>query len=243
MIKFFRKIRQNLLLENKTGKYLKYAIGEILLVVIGILIALSINNWNEQRKTNELLNLYQENIVFELEQDLKHLSELDSLSKMRKRSLDNYIAYYNSEKIDINILKTKADSTQLGFPIFNTNSYSIQDLMTTGNLKLFPMHKKTALLKYKNSQDLYLLIQSKTLELVVTKYEEFEKDVDLIFTDGYSHKEHIEVKNWQYDINSTQIRKRNNYIVAFLELYESQINVLANLRKETIELKNIFEKK
>ncbi len=232
-----------MLLENKTGKYLKYAIGEILLVVIGILIALSINNWNEQRKTNELLNLYQENIVFELEQDLKHLSELDSLSKMRKRSLDNYIAYYNSEKIDINILKTKADSTQLGFPIFNTNSYSIQDLMTTGNLKLFPMHKKTALLKYKNSQDLYLLIQSKTLELVVTKYEEFEKDVDLIFTDGYSHKEHIEVKNWQYDINSTQIRKRNNYIVAFLELYESQINVLANLRKETIELKNIFEKK
>ena len=50
MIKFFRKIRQNLLMENKTGKYLKYAIGEIVLVVIGILIALSINNWNENRK-------------------------------------------------------------------------------------------------------------------------------------------------------------------------------------------------
>ena len=38
--------------QNKTGKYFKYAIGEIVLVVIGILIALSINNWNEQRKTN-----------------------------------------------------------------------------------------------------------------------------------------------------------------------------------------------
>ncbi|MFC3880480.1 DUF6090 family protein [Algoriphagus namhaensis] len=50
MIKFFRKIRQNLLLENKTGKYFKYAIGEIVLVVIGILIALQINNWNENRK-------------------------------------------------------------------------------------------------------------------------------------------------------------------------------------------------
>jgi len=53
MIKFFRKIRQNLLMENKTGKYFKYAIGEIVLVVIGILIALSINNWNEDKKEQQ----------------------------------------------------------------------------------------------------------------------------------------------------------------------------------------------
>ena len=57
MIKFFRHIRQNLIMGNKTGKpalpagrYFKYAIGEIILVVIGILIALQINNWNESRK-------------------------------------------------------------------------------------------------------------------------------------------------------------------------------------------------
>ena len=50
MIKLFRNIRQNLLMENKTGKYFKYAIGEIVLVVIGILIALQINNWNEHKK-------------------------------------------------------------------------------------------------------------------------------------------------------------------------------------------------
>ena len=50
MIKFFRKIRFNLLSENNTSKYFKYAFGEIILVVIGILIALQINNWNENRK-------------------------------------------------------------------------------------------------------------------------------------------------------------------------------------------------
>jgi hypothetical protein len=49
MIKFFKKIRQNLLLEGKTRKYLKYAVGEIALVVIGILTAVSINNWNGKR--------------------------------------------------------------------------------------------------------------------------------------------------------------------------------------------------
>ena len=51
MIKFFRRIRKQLLTENKFSKYLLYAVGEIVLVVIGILIALSINNWNEARKT------------------------------------------------------------------------------------------------------------------------------------------------------------------------------------------------
>ena len=50
MIKFFRKIRYDLMEKNKTGKYLKYAIGEIILVVVGILIALSINNWNQSKK-------------------------------------------------------------------------------------------------------------------------------------------------------------------------------------------------
>jgi hypothetical protein len=58
MIKFFRKIRYNLMSENKTGKYLKYAIGEIVLVVIGILIALQVNNYNnyvKDRRTEQLM--------------------------------------------------------------------------------------------------------------------------------------------------------------------------------------------
>ncbi|MEY8022162.1 DUF6090 family protein [Muriicola sp. SD30] len=66
MIKFFRKIRQNLLLENKTGKYFKYAIGEIVLVVIGILIALQINNWNENDKQRKSV----EQSLFEVKENL-----------------------------------------------------------------------------------------------------------------------------------------------------------------------------
>ena len=58
MIKFFRRIRQRLLSENKFSKYLLYAIGEIVLVVIGILIALQINNWNEDKKNNRLEEAY-----------------------------------------------------------------------------------------------------------------------------------------------------------------------------------------
>ncbi len=66
MIKFFRKIRQNLISEGKTVKYLKYAIGEIMLVVIGILIALQVNNWNENRK----LKVEEIKVLKELREDL-----------------------------------------------------------------------------------------------------------------------------------------------------------------------------
>ncbi|MDT0559547.1 DUF6090 family protein [Ichthyenterobacterium sp. W332] len=70
MIKFFRKIRQNLLMENKTGKYFKYAIGEIVLVVIGILIALQINNWNQNRLKKIQVNTYLKSITTDLKSDI-----------------------------------------------------------------------------------------------------------------------------------------------------------------------------
>jgi hypothetical protein len=92
MIKLFRKIRQNLLNEGKTTKYFKYAIGEIVLVVIGILIALSINNWNELRKERskeqkilvELLSQFKDNLV-QLE-DKIHQRKL--IIKGSKRALE-----------------------------------------------------------------------------------------------------------------------------------------------------------
>lgn len=62
MIKFFRKIGQKFAYENNIRKYLRYAIGEIILVVLGILIALSINNWNELNKNKEKEYKYLSNI-------------------------------------------------------------------------------------------------------------------------------------------------------------------------------------
>lgn len=85
MIKLFIKIRQNLLLENKTGKYLKYAVGEIILVVIGILIALSINNWNEEKKGKEELNQYLSSLKENIKEDIQ---VLDSLINRREIIID-----------------------------------------------------------------------------------------------------------------------------------------------------------
>ena len=102
MIKFFRKIRYDLMEKNKTGKYLKYAIGEIILVVIGILIALSINNWNEKRKSDNaetylltslnkefrLNKTLLENNLIRIDSTISHLSIL--LKLMNKTVENNY---------------------------------------------------------------------------------------------------------------------------------------------------------
>ncbi len=69
MIKFFRRIRQQLLSEGRFSKYLIYALGEILLVVIGILIALQINTWNESRKAHQLGQEYLKGIKSDLTND------------------------------------------------------------------------------------------------------------------------------------------------------------------------------
>ncbi len=81
MIKFFRKIRQKMLTENKFSKYLIYAIGEIILVVIGILIALQINNWNENQKLRN--------------QEIIYLNNLRDDLNTQINMLDVYIDYEN----------------------------------------------------------------------------------------------------------------------------------------------------
>ena len=70
MIKLFRKIRQNLVSEGKTGKYFKYAIGEIILVVIGILIAVQINNSSQQNTNRKQVETILRSIFYSLESDM-----------------------------------------------------------------------------------------------------------------------------------------------------------------------------
>ena len=102
MIKFFRKIRQDLLRDNKTGDYLKYAVGEIVLVVIGILIALSINNWNESRKNDSEQALLVKNIIEDLRLDFIHINKSLEQVSNQMNLIDDLISKIFDEKKKIN---------------------------------------------------------------------------------------------------------------------------------------------
>jgi len=79
MIYFFRKIRRDLIANSQTYKYLKYAVGEVILVMLGILMALYINNWNEQRKNEEKELSLLANLKNDLNSDILYFQRFDSM--------------------------------------------------------------------------------------------------------------------------------------------------------------------
>jgi hypothetical protein len=141
MIKFFRKIRQRLLTENKFSKYLLYAIGEIILVVIGILIALQINNWNQTKilKIEEIKSLKALKSEFQvnlLEFDNTHAHQLnrnDAINQILFSDISNYsLSSLDSLYLNANFNWTYNPS----FGIYNSliNSGKIQ-LISNDTLK------------------------------------------------------------------------------------------------------------
>lgn len=145
MIKFFRHIRKSLLMENKTSKYFKYAIGEIILVVIGILIALQINNWNQERQDNALGRNYLERIHRDI--------VLDTIS-FKKKLISNAALRIDIKNVLID-LDNKVDSfeevthicTVFGNildQIFTPNDNTYRGMVSSGNL---PLIKNTELLE------------------------------------------------------------------------------------------------
>ncbi|MFC4721750.1 DUF6090 family protein [Geojedonia litorea] len=136
MIKFFRKIRQSLLLEGNTAKYLKYAVGEILLVVIGILIALQINNWNEVRK--ELIN--ETKILKTLNAEFTQNSiTLDSILKQLNRMEQSLSFVFQNIKPDPNLDYTPEQldsllSISFSDPYWTRSEYTLRNLESSGKL-------------------------------------------------------------------------------------------------------------
>jgi len=132
MIKFFRHIRKSLLSEGKTTKYFKYAIGEIVLVVIGILIALSINNWNETRKAKIRSIEYHERIAEDLERIIKTSENLNATAKQVLTSIEHTVRLLESNK-DLNTKdKEVVDYALIWMSRFN---YSFSELSTYEEMK------------------------------------------------------------------------------------------------------------
>ena len=167
MIKFFRKIRQELLSESKFSKYLFYAIGEIFLVVIGILIALQINNWNENRK-----DLIKEQLILVgLLEDFKY-----SRSSI-KTSLQSYPDEIKRLESTLNCIGKSVEELTLemidnirnsGYTTTLLSSGSIQSVLNTDKLELIRNDSlKNLLTAYPSESDKFQVQENNVKNIVL----------------------------------------------------------------------------
>jgi len=177
MIKIFRNIRRKLAAENNVAKYLRYAIGEVMLVVIGILIALQINNWNEQSKTSKLeikiLKELQSNLtldLMEIQKDIGHMDDINKACKKIKYYLQKYdhpsdslfitfsilrvTPHFDPNKSGYGLLQSKGvevisnDSLRNAISLLYESSYPYYKRFEEERLRFHALHSEPILLKY-----------------------------------------------------------------------------------------------
>ena len=170
MIKFFRHIRKSLIQENKMGKYFKYAIGEILLVVIGILIALQINNWNEDKKTKFQAQNYRKTIVNDLVLDTVSINTLIKNVKFYKKNITGYFSYIDSLNPSSSNLHKLSDSlsniTFFYMKYFPVNN-SYKQMSTSGNRDLLTKKQRDFLQDLLSEQEEIAIITESQLQIAV----------------------------------------------------------------------------
>ncbi len=136
MIKFFRKIRKKLLTKNKVTQYLLYAVGEIVFVIIGILIALGINEYVKNQKKIELRNLYIIQLDDEANSNIKKLIDSKNRTNAMIKDLDTLIYLLASEKYDSPQIAKKSN-TLYTLETFHPIMTTYENLKFSGDLKLF----------------------------------------------------------------------------------------------------------
>lgn len=170
MINFFRKTRKKLTNNNKPTKYMRYAIGEIFLVVIGILIALSINNWNEDRKEYSKIKKYAKSLIMDLEADIVETKIRLGQVEQIIISLDSLTNYVRNKKInEISNLDIFILTQYLIYRTHVWNRSTIDELKSSGSLSY---------------------IQNDLLSKKIVEYDAFTQHLELDFESDYSSSEY-----------------------------------------------------
>ena len=213
MIPFFRKIRKQLADNNKPIQYLRYAIGEIVLVVIGILIALQINNWNEQRK----LDLKEKSLLASIHEEfLKNKIQLDLTISLHNQALNGCKKLIDLFPLDIKKINLDSISLYLynskNAPSFNPSQGSINSIINTSSFDIIRNDTLRDLLiswpdlvtDYRENE----IECRKLLNGLIEPYFSKHFDYNLNFTDKRNQLECLESLEFEY-----LIKIRSQYLI------------------------------
>lgn len=200
MIKFFRKIRQKMLTENKFSNYLLYAFGEILLVVIGILIALQINNWNEINKNKSTESEYLKELLEDFELNLQKSQQVTSRIEDVLPQLKGLLEQSALEQPTISVdSMNNAFKLLNSMPAYSSTDRAYNNLIGSGDFKLITNSKiKTEIADYYKALDILNLVQNThEMQLVnafqpyIMEYLDYQA-VSMIRIENYTLPEPVE---------------------------------------------------
>lgn len=220
MIKFFRKIRQQLLTKNSISKYLLYALGEIILVVIGILIALQINNQNEERKETIALNNYLQNISNNIKNDRVQLESMIAFRDSVKKYSAKIMAASKKEYISVeDFLLITQDSYNIFYDLYlEINKSGFEALKSSGYLgKIQNTRIETLLNEY------YLNVQS--IEKQEKSLNDFIENMEVL---GFEQGVFVKVMDIMENPDMQQYFRVNQNEIHYILNHSSIIG--ANLR-------------
>lgn len=250
MIQFFRRIRQSLLTENKFSKYLLYAIGEIVLVVIGILIALQINNNNEARKLRQQELHYLENLKTDLELNIGELDEYIAVRNSRIASANTVLEHFEGKPLtDLNDFAFHTTNIYI-WQKFTQHDNTFQELINSGNLALISNDSiKNGLL---NIQALYKKLKNEEAhfryDAEVLLYEPSYAVLDLNpIVKNYTYQvtegqagENVVLPRANYEAMLKDIKQKNGFVMAIYEfsVMNAQFNEMKAMCNSIITLIN-----
>ena len=229
-------------MENKTGKYFKYAIGEIVLVVIGILIALQINNWNENRKANTLEKNYYCLLLDDLNQDKQQVEVLKTLVKERIDYSNQMISVIQQNQSDATEFgKNLRYAIRLGTKSFQPNDATYQDIKSSGNLSIIKdKNIIKALNTYFKTTDGYSKTILKNVDLDFNQLSSFKNWLDIgVFN---ANDEFYKDKIFTEDIRQKLSEDLPQFISEDIKprLYGTALSLGLNNRRR-LELLNLIE--
>lgn len=149
-----------MLTKNKFRTYLVYAVGEIMLVILGILIALQLNNWNENRKENHLKENYLQHLLLDLETDKIYCQNVVSTLESFSVEYDNYKKIYAEPGLEISDVITKLQNIPFGHVEIEFETSTIKTLISTGDIKLIPASLRNKLTAYYGNQNHIMTISN-----------------------------------------------------------------------------------
>ena len=242
MIKFFRNIRQTLIMENKTSKYLKYAIGEIVLVVIGILIALQINNWNEERKNEVTKQIYLKSLIAELKNNFNTYLDVQKNYDKRIASFDHLFNTINTANTNKDSIKNAFNEAVTFIGITMINKTAFDELINSQNFQVFEKDLRDKIMIYYN--ELHNTIERINMELNELRELRLEmhKSIDIAYESGYKDQEYQEIIDWKTNPNSPQFIKATNFFASRKNMLLNTAEMFKDLMTESENLITEFEK-